>query len=126
MSCAAGLAVLDVIENEGLVANSAVVGQYLTESLVELAKTQDLIGDVRGNGLLVGLELVSDRANKTPASTETAQLVELMREAGVLVGTAGSHHSILKLRPPLIAGSQHVDTFVEALDSSLHEVGRRR
>ena len=126
VSCAAGLAVLDVIENEGLVANSAVVGQYLTESLVEMAKTQDLIGDVRGNGLLVGLELVSDRANKKPASTETSQLVELMREARVLVGTAGLHRSILKLRPPLIAGPQHVDTFVEALDSSLHEIGLRR
>ncbi len=126
VSCAAGLAVLDVIENEGLVANSAVVGQYLKDSLIRLAETQNLIGDVRGSGLLVGLELVSDRENKTPAAGETALLVELMREAGVLVGTAGWHNSALKLRPPLIARPRHIDHFIEALDSSLDEVDRQR
>ena len=126
VSCAAGLAVLDVIENEGLVANSAVVGQYLKDSLIRLAEKQRLIGDVRGSGLLVGLELVSDRKHKTPAPGETALLVELMREAGVLVGTEGWHRSALKLRPPLIASLRHVDLLIEALDSSLDEVDRQR
>jgi 4-aminobutyrate aminotransferase-like enzyme len=126
VSCAAGLAVLDVIENEGLVANSAVVGQYLKDSLIRLAEKQRLIGDVRGSGLLVALELVSDRKHKTPAAGETALLVELMREAGVLVGTEGWHRSALKLRPPLIASPRHVDLFIEALDSSLDEVDRQR
>ncbi|MCZ6663174.1 MAG: aminotransferase class III-fold pyridoxal phosphate-dependent enzyme [Actinobacteria bacterium] len=126
VSCAAGLAVLDVIESEGLVANSAAVGKYLKDSLIRLAEKQNLIGDVRGSGLLVGLELVSDRDNKTPAGRETALLVELMREAGVLVGTAGRQRNTLKLRPPLIARPQHVDTFIEALDSSLSEVDRRQ
>ena len=126
VSCAAGLAVLDVIENDGLVANSATVGQYLKDSLTQLAETQSLIGDVRGSGLLVGLELVSDRDKKTPAVHETALLVELMREAGVLVGIEGSPRSSLKLRPPLIVRPQHVDIFIEALDSSLDEVERQR
>jgi len=126
VSCAAGLAVLDVIENDGLVANSAAVGQYLKDSLNRLAKTQSLIGDVRGSGLLVGLELVSDRDNKTPAVHETALLVELLREAGVLVGTADSRRSSLKLRPPLVVRPRHVDLFIEALDSSLDEVDRQR
>ena len=126
VSCAAGLAVLDVIENEGLVANSAAVGQYLKDSLVQLAETRSLIGDVRGSGLLIGLELVGNRDNKTPAVSETALLVEVMREAGVLVGTAGPNHSTLKLRPPLIARPRHVDIFIEALDSSLGEVDRQR
>ncbi len=126
VSCAAGLAVLDVIENEGLVANSAAVGQYLKDSLIRLAETQSLIGDVRGSGLLVGLGLVSDRNNKTPATGETALLVELMMEAGVLVGTAGRHRSALKLRPPLIAHPRHVDLLIQALDSSLDEVDRQR
>ncbi len=125
VSCAAGLAVLDVIENEGLVANSASVGRYLKDSLVQLAQTQRLIGDVRGSGLLVGLELVSDRDQKAPAAGETALLVELMREAGVLVGSSGRQQNVLKLRPPLIARRQHVDIFIEALDSSLREVDRR-
>ena len=126
VSCAAGLAVLDVIESEGLVANSAAVGQYLKDSLIRSAEKQNLIGDVRGSGLLVGLELVSDRDKRTPAADETALLVELMREAGVLVGTAGVHRSALKLRPPLIARPQHVDIFIEALDSSLEEVDRQQ
>ena len=126
VSCAAGLAVLDVIENEGLVANSAAVGQYLKDSLVQLAETRSLIGDVRGSGLLIGLELVGNRDNKTPAVSETALLVEVMREAGVLVGTAGPNRSTLKLRPPLIARPRHVDIFIEALDSSLDEVDRQR
>jgi len=125
VSCAAGLAVLDVIENEGLVANSASVGRYLKDSLIQLAQTQRLIGDVRGSGLLVGLELVSDRDKKIPAAGETAMLVELMREAGVLVGTSGRQQNVLKLRPPLIARPQHVDIFIAALDSSLREVDRR-
>jgi 4-aminobutyrate aminotransferase-like enzyme/Ser/Thr protein kinase RdoA (MazF antagonist) len=125
VSCAAGLAVLDVIENEGLVANSASVGRYLKDSLIQLAQTQRLIGDVRGSGLLVGLELVSDRDKKIPAADETALLVELMREAGVLVGASGRQQNVLKLRPPLIARRQHVDIFIDALDSSLHEVDRR-
>jgi 4-aminobutyrate aminotransferase-like enzyme len=117
--------VLDVIENEGLVANSASVGRYLKDSLIQLAQTQRLIGDVRGSGLLVGLELVSDRDKKAPAAGETALLVELMREAGVLVGSSGRQQNVLKLRPPLIARRQHVDIFIEALDSSLREVDRR-
>ena len=125
VSCAAGLAVLDVIESEGLVANSASVGRYLKDSLIQLAQTQRLVGDVRGSGLLVGLELVTDRDKKIPAAGETALLVELMREAGVLVGTAGRERSVLKLRPPLIARRQHVDIFIAALDSSLREVDRR-
>ena len=74
----------------------------------------------------MGLELVSDRKNKTPAIGETALLVELMREAGVLVGTADWNRSALKLRPPLIARPRHVDPFIEALDSSLDEVDRQR
>jgi 4-aminobutyrate aminotransferase-like enzyme/Ser/Thr protein kinase RdoA (MazF antagonist) len=126
VSCAAGLAVLDVIENEGLVANSAAVGHYLKDSLVQLAEVWSLIGDVRGSGLLVGLELVGNRDNKTPAASETALLVEVMREAGVLVGTAGPNRSTLKLRPPLIARPQHVDIFIKALDSSLNEVDSQR
>ena len=107
-------------------ANSAAVGEYLKDSLITLSKTQNLIGDVRGSGLLVGLELVSDRNTKATAAGETALLVELMREAGVLVGIAGWHRSALKLRPPLIARPRHVDLFIEALDCSLDEVDRQR
>ena len=105
-----------------LVENSANLGAYLKTSLRELAHSQELIGDVRGKGLLVALELVTDREKKTPARDETAQLIELMKEAGVLVGAAGLSRSILKLRPPLIASRDDVDLLIEALDSSLPRV----
>lgn len=119
VSCVAGLAVLDVIEREHLVENSAVVGRYLRDSLEHLAEKNELIGDVRGSGLLVGLELVTSRETKTPATTETQQLIELMRSEGVLVGAAGRGRNILKLRPPLIARREHVDQFVGALQTSM-------
>ena len=112
MSCAAGLAVLSVIEDEDLVENSRIVGAYLKSSLEEMATTQPLIADVRGTGLLVGLELSMD-------SSKTQQLIELMRESGVLVGASGPNRNVLKLRPPLIASSAHVDEFLEALAGSL-------
>ena len=111
VSCAAGLAVLDVIEREHLVENSKVVGQYLRDSLNELAESQRYIEEVRGTGLGVGLELSMER-------NETRRLLELMREAGVLVGVAGKNRNILKLRPPLIARPSHVDRFIEALEAS--------
>lgn len=119
VSCAAGLAVLDVIEREHLVENSAVVGRYLRDSLRGLSEKNELVGDVRGSGLLVGLELVTDRDTKTPATAATKQLIELMRIAGVLVGAAGGARHILKLRPPLIAQHSHVDHFIEALEDSM-------
>lgn len=113
VSCAAGLAVLDVMAREGLVENSATVGAYLRERLLGLSQTHDVIRDVRGTGLLVGLELGLD-------SDDARALVELMRQAGVLVGAAGRHSNVLKLRPPLIARPKHVDRFVEALSISLN------
>ncbi len=122
VSCAAGLAVLDVIDRQDLVENSRVMGLYLQEQLWELADTQPLIGDVRGRGLLAGLELVTDRTTKEPATSETLQLLEAMRENGALVGKDGQHAHILKLRPPLVTTRDNIDTFVAILDRSLTEV----
>jgi 4-aminobutyrate aminotransferase-like enzyme len=124
VSCAAGLAVLDVIERESLIDNSRVTGAYLREQLWKLAETQPLIGDVRGRGLLAGLELVTDRATKAPATAPTLELLETMREHGALVGKDGQHDHILKLRPPLVTTRAHVDLFIDALDRSLTDVAR--
>lgn len=122
VSCAAGLAVLDVLDRESLVENSRLTGEYLHARLRELAVTQPLIGDVRGRGLLAGLELVTDRETKAPATAQTRELLELMRENGALVGKDGEHGHILKLRPPLVTTRQHVDVFVDILARSLAEV----
>jgi len=78
-----------------------------------------LIGDVRGNGMVTGLEFVTDRAARTPATAETAQLLEVMRQNGILVGSEGRDANILKLRPSLVFLREHVDVFVSALDRSL-------
>ncbi|MDH5456836.1 MAG: aminotransferase class III-fold pyridoxal phosphate-dependent enzyme, partial [Gammaproteobacteria bacterium] len=122
VACAAGNAVLDVIERDELIENGIVVGNYLRERLRELAKTQPLIGNVRGHGMLVGLEFVTDRDVRTPATAETLRLLELMRQRHVLVGNEGRDGNILKLRPALIFRHEHADLFMDALDGALSEL----
>lgn len=120
VACAAGLAVLDVIEREQLIEHGVEVGDYLRAQLRELAARHELIGDVRGRGMLGGLEFVSDRKARAPATRETARLLELMRERRVLVGKEGRDGNILKLRPALVFERDHVDLFVAALDDALN------
>lgn len=124
VACAAGNSVLDVIERDDLIENGRQVGGYLREQLRELATRQRLIGDVRGNGMLAGLELVTDRETKTPATEETRKLLEFMRQNQVLVGKEGRYNNVLKLRPPLILEREHIDQFIAALDASLTAVGQ--
>lgn len=124
VASAAGNAVLDVIERENLIENGQLVGDYLREQLRDLATRQELIGDVRGHGMLAGLELVTNREAKTPATDETKRLLELMRQHQVLVGKEGRYNNVLKLRPALILELSHVDQFVAALDASLTALNR--
>ena len=119
VACAAGNAVLDVIEQEGLIKNCNEVGQYMRDQIEGLATKHDLIGDIRGHGMVSGLEFVSDRKARSPATAETARLLELMRQQKVLVGSEGRDANILKLRPALIFRNEHVDRFIHALDHSL-------
>ena len=119
VACAAGNAVLDVIEDEDLVARSKEIGDYLRVQILGLAAKHDLIGNVRGHGMVTGLEFVRDRSERTPATAETARLLEIIRDNGVLVGSEGRDANVLKLRPALIFGKDHVDIFIEALDKSL-------
>ena len=122
VACAAGNAVLDVIERESLIENGIEVGDYLRRRLRELAASQQLIGNVRGRGMLTGLEFVTDRELRTPATQETERLLEFMRRRQILVGKEGRDHNILKLRPPLVFDRTHVDLFINALDESLSEL----
>lgn len=119
VACAAGMAVLDVIERENLVAKSNELGNYLRARLNKLAETQLLIGNVRGRGMMTGLEFVIDRKAKTPATEQTAALLELMKENRVLVGSEGKDKNIFKLRPSLAWNKTEVDVFIDALDRSL-------
>lgn len=101
VSCAIGLAVLDVIEEEGLQARAQRVGQVLQIGLQQLMERQPLIGDVRGLGLFIGLELVHDRQTKEPAPEVAAEVVELMKQRGILLSTDGPDHNVIKIKPPL-------------------------
>lgn len=122
VSCAAGLAVLDVIRDEELQQNALEVGEYLKVKLDELRNKHELIGDVRGLGLFAGIELVRDRGTLEPADTEANQVVELMKTRGVLLSTDGPFHNVIKLKPPMIFSRRDADCLVSNLDSVLHGI----
>jgi 4-aminobutyrate aminotransferase-like enzyme len=115
VSCAAGLAVLDVIEEEGLQQNALDVGQHLVDGLWQLAGQHECIGDVRGTGLFLAVELVTDREAKTPATELAARVVNGLREQGVLTGSIGPANNILKLRSPLVLSRDDADYFLGIL-----------
>src|SRR4030095_15652057 len=102
VSCAAGLAVLDVVRDEGLQANALRMGQLLIGEFRELQLRHPLIGDVRGSGLFLGLDLVRSQVTREPAPEHASYVVNRLREEGILAGTDGPQHNVIKLRPPLI------------------------
>ena len=123
-ACAAGIAVLEVMDREHLQSNSLNTGQYLRQQLRGLMGRHDLIGDVRGSGLATGVELVADRIRKTPAVQATRDVINRLKEAGVLVGSDGKLGNVLKIRPPLVFSTAHADRVVDTLDHVLEAVGR--
>jgi 4-aminobutyrate aminotransferase-like enzyme/Ser/Thr protein kinase RdoA (MazF antagonist) len=121
VACAAGLAVLDVLEEDGLQARARRVGEHLLGALRDVQGRRPLIGDVRGSGLFLGVELVRDGTTLEPATSEAAYVVDRLRELGVLTGTDGPFHNVLKLRPPLVFSEGDADLFVQRLDEVLAE-----
>ncbi|CDP01392.1 unnamed protein product [Coffea canephora] len=119
---AGGLAVLKVIDAEKRQEHCAKVGSHLVERLRVLQQTHDIIGDVRGRGLMVGIELVSDRTKKTPAKAETAILFEKLRELGVLVGKGGLHGNVFRIKPPMCFNKDDADFLVDALDYAMSKL----
>ncbi|MDF2765970.1 MAG: hypothetical protein K0S81_2964 [Rhodospirillales bacterium] len=122
VSAAAALAVLDVVERERLPENAATVGAHLKRALQGLMEKHPLIGDVRGRGLTLGVELVRDRTALTPAREETREALNRMRDHGVLVGSEGRHGNIVKIRPPIVIGRVEADLIVAALDAALTQI----
>jgi 4-aminobutyrate aminotransferase len=123
VTTAAAKAVIDLVEEESLAANAAETGGYLRERLEELQDKHPLIGDVRGMGLMQAVELVEDRASKTPATTETLRLMEAAREQRFLIGRGGLYGNVLRISPPLNISKSDVDEFIRRLDASLTQVG---
>jgi alanine-glyoxylate transaminase/(R)-3-amino-2-methylpropionate-pyruvate transaminase len=124
VSMAAGLAVLDVIDREGLQENARVVGGRLKAGLERLMRSHRLIGDVRGMGLMLGVELVRDRGTKEPAKSETLAVMEAAREDGVLVGKGGLDGNVLRIKPPMCITSADVDFALDVLDRAFGSVAK--
>jgi 4-aminobutyrate aminotransferase-like enzyme/Ser/Thr protein kinase RdoA (MazF antagonist) len=121
VACAAGLAVLDVLEEEHLQQNALRVGTRLLENLKSLQARHPLIGDVRGSGLFLGIDLVLDRETRKPAPLQASYVVNRLRDCGILAGTDGPYHNVIKLRPPLVFSEDDADLFVKTLDAILQE-----
>jgi 4-aminobutyrate aminotransferase-like enzyme len=117
----AAKAVLDLIDEENLMANAAETGAYLRGKLEELQTKYAVIGDVRGMGLMQAIELVEDRQTKAPAARATAELMEAARRNGLLLGKGGMYGNCIRISPPLNVGKSDVDEFARLLDASLGE-----
>jgi 4-aminobutyrate aminotransferase-like enzyme len=119
VSCAAGLAVLDVIEQEELQANALEVGLHLNRGLANLASRYDSIGDIRGDGLFKAVEMVADRDAREPARELAPTIVNELRKRHILTGSIGIDNNILKLRPPMVFSKENADLFLQCFDEVL-------
>jgi len=122
VSCAAGLAVLDVLRDEKLLENARNVGEYTLAGMRQLQERHAIIGDVRGRGLFFAVEMVRDRASKEPAAAETKRTVNAMRERGVLLSRIGKADNILKIRTPMPFSRVNADQLLETLDAVLTDL----
>ncbi len=122
VSCAIGLAVLDVIEQEGLQAHAKQVGDALLQGLNELKQKHALIGDVRGMGLFIGVELVKDRHSLEPATAEANTIIEFLKAHRILLSTDGPYDNVLKLKPPMVFSMDNAREFLWRLDQALFSV----
>jgi 4-aminobutyrate aminotransferase-like enzyme len=122
VSCAVGKAVLDVIEEEGLQERARILGDHFKSGLRSLMDRHELIGDVRGRGLFLGIEFVRDRASQEPAAEEASVIVNAMRDRGVLLSTDGPRHNVIKIKPPMVIERDDVDMTMRLLDDVLYDI----
>jgi alanine-glyoxylate transaminase/(R)-3-amino-2-methylpropionate-pyruvate transaminase len=122
VSCAVGRAVLEVIDREGLQQNALELGAVFRNGLRELMSGHALIGDVRGLGLMLGIELVKDRMTKEPAKEECKRVMERAKDLGLLVGRGGYYGNVIRIKPPLCITRADVDFALAVLDMALSEV----
>ncbi|KAF6038553.1 ETNPPL [Bugula neritina] len=121
VSCAIALAVLEVIETDGLMENAKIVGNYLMDQMRELASRHQCIGDVRGRGLFCGMDLVLDRTTREPATELAKYIVGKLRYDGVILSRDGPHENVLKFKPPMCFSKQDVDEVITKIDKLLYE-----
>ncbi|MEE2706429.1 MAG: aspartate aminotransferase family protein [Planctomycetota bacterium] len=124
MSATQGLATLEVLDRENYQENARVVGTYLKQRLMELQEKHPLIGEIRGLGLMLGVELVKDRSLKQPASDEAVEIQELARDRGLLLGKGGLHGNTLRIKPPLCISKDDANFIADCLDEILADLQR--
>ncbi|WP_340677424.1 aminotransferase class III-fold pyridoxal phosphate-dependent enzyme [Paraglaciecola sp.] len=124
VSCAIGMAVLEVIEEEHLQTHALTTGKYFKNKLTALQQRFELIGDVRGLGLFIGVELVEDRATKLPATDKTSWLIEFFKHHHILLSTEGPFYNILKIKPPLAFNTVDTDKFIQVFELGLTELAK--
>ena len=121
VSCAVGMAVLDAIEEEDLQKNAYEVGYYMIDELYKLKQKHQIIGDVRGLGLFIGVELVLNREILTPATEQASYVANRMKDIGILISTDGPFNNVLKIKPPLVFTRDNAEFFIKTLDRVLAE-----
>ena len=123
VSAAAALANIDVIVRSKLSERAADKGRYIMKRLSEMKERYEIIGDVRGKGLMIGIELVKNRVNKTPAKDETGKIRDRVREKGLLIGSGGAKGSVLRIQPPLTIDEEQIEKTLNILEESFEELG---
>ncbi|MSY98099.1 MAG: aminotransferase class III-fold pyridoxal phosphate-dependent enzyme, partial [Actinobacteria bacterium] len=125
VSCAIGTAVLDVVQGDRLQERALEVGNYLIAELTALRELHPMIGDVRGHGLYMGVELVTDPVLRTPATDEAKEICEILKDNGVFNYPTGKFDNVLKIKPPMVFGKEHADIFVSTLGAALTQIESR-
>jgi 4-aminobutyrate aminotransferase-like enzyme len=123
VSCAIGLSVLEVIEEENLQANALEVGNYLLNELEKIKAHSPHIGDVRGTGFYIGVEFVNNKKDKLPAAEIVDQVVQIMRDKNILLSTDGPAHNVLKIKPPMVFSKENANQFLDSFKETLKEMG---
>ena len=121
VSCEIGQTVLDIIKEEDLQTNAYETGNYLLSGLKDLKNKHNIIGDVRGSGLFIGVELIKNYESMHPAADETELVVNQMKQKGVLISSDGPDHNVLKIKPPLVFNKNNADYLLESLDAVMIE-----
>lgn len=124
VACAAGKAVLETIERENIQQNCCLVGDYLLKSLQHLQEKHECIGDVRGSGLMIGVDLVKNRETKEPNSELASEIHELSKDLGLIIGKGGLHRNVLRIKPPLCITKADVDFIIQVLDYAFNNCDR--
>jgi 4-aminobutyrate aminotransferase-like enzyme len=122
LQAAVGLAVLDEIEQRDLLRNAAELGARLKSELASRAHTSDWIGDVRGRGLFVGIDIVADPASREPDASRALDVVNRLKDKGFLTSTDGAYANMVKIRPPLVIASEHIAGFLTAFDEMCEDI----